>query len=115
MTRIKICKESDCHNTATTAGYCRLHYLKNWKSIKTREKQRSADKLNRYIENICQKHPDNYVEIIKKDLRSPHFEKYIENTFGYDEEDVEEMFEKETYDEELDELLKQLRIEKDYK
>lgn len=113
MARIKICKESDCHNAATTAGYCRLHYLKNWKNIKSTEKRRAAKNLNAYIQSVCRKYPDRYMEVIKKDLRSPHFDKYIEENFGYDDE-AEDIFNEPTYEEEVERLIKELKIEKDF-
>ena len=34
MAKIRICKDEDCKNAATTAGFCRLHFLKNWKELK---------------------------------------------------------------------------------
>lgn len=115
MPRIKICKEKGCHDAATTAGYCRLHYLKNWKRIKKGHKEKAAKRLNAYIEHVVKKHPDRYMEIIKKDIRSPRFDKYIEEKFGYDEDDSENIFSEPTYDEEIEKLIRDLKIEKDYK
>ena len=113
MARIKICKEEECHNSTTTAGYCRLHYLKNWKKIKSSEKRRAAKSLNAYIESVCKRHPDRYVEVIKKDIRSPHFEKFVEENFGY-ENDAQEIFNEPSYDEEVQRLIKELKLEKDF-
>jgi hypothetical protein len=36
--KIKICKEAGCVSEQTTDGFCRLHYLKNWKIIRTEKK-----------------------------------------------------------------------------
>ncbi len=115
MPRIKICKEANCHNAATTAGYCRLHYLKNWKKIKERRRQAAARKLNAYIESVVKKHPDRYMEVIKRDIRNPHFDKYIQETFGYDDEDeASDIFGEPAYDEEVEKLIRDLKLEKDY-
>ncbi len=114
MARIKICKEEGCHNSATTAGFCRLHYLKNWKKIKSTEKRRAAKNLNSYIENVCHRHPDHYMEVIKKDIRSPRFDKFVEETFGYEDDDVEDIFNEPTYEEEIEKLIKELKLEKNF-
>lgn len=114
MARIKICKEPDCHNSATTAGYCRLHYLKNWKKIKDAHKQKAAKKLNSYIENIVKKHPERYMEIIKRDIRNPRFDKFIQESFGYEDEEIEDLFNEPTYDEEVEKLIHELKLEKNY-
>jgi hypothetical protein len=34
---IKICNETECKSAASTAGFCRYHYLKNWRRIKENE------------------------------------------------------------------------------
>ena len=68
--KIKICKEAGCQNSATTKGYCRLHYLRHWKDLKEEEQSKAAKRLNNYIDGICQKHSDRYIEAIKKDISS---------------------------------------------
>ncbi len=70
MTKIKICIEDDCKNVQTTENYCRLHYLKNWKLIKEAVQKKAADKLNKYVDGICKKYPEKYVDVIRKDIRS---------------------------------------------
>ncbi|MFH1873772.1 MAG: hypothetical protein ABH859_01110 [Pseudomonadota bacterium] len=112
MPRIKICKHKDCQNAATTAGYCRLHYLKNWKKIKREEEIKAAKTLNSYIESVCQKHPDRYMEVIKSDIRSKNFEDRLQETFGYEE--PENLFDDPACDEEITFVLKKLKIYKDY-
>src|SRR3954449_3423286 len=32
-----VCREIACEGLATSGGYCRLHYIKNWKKIKRKE------------------------------------------------------------------------------
>lgn len=113
MTHIRICKEASCHNASTTEGYCRLHYLKHWKEIKDARRKKATKKLNQYVEHMMKKHPDRYVEAIKKDIRSPNFGRQMDDLFGFDDEDIS-IFNEPTYDEEIELLVKQLKIEKGF-
>ncbi|MBY0470684.1 hypothetical protein K2X30_05900 [bacterium] len=63
-----VCREVACENLATTAGYCRLHYIKNWKKIKRKDLILREKKLNQYIEELVAKYPDKYIEAIRQDL-----------------------------------------------
>lgn len=65
-----VCREVACENLATTGGYCRLHYIKNWKKIKRKELILREKKLNQYIEELVAKYPDKYIEAIRQDLAS---------------------------------------------
>jgi len=64
----EICREIACEGLSTTAGYCRLHYIKNWKKIKRKEVILREKKLNQYIEELVSKYPDKYIEAIRADL-----------------------------------------------
>lgn len=114
MARIRICKDPDCKNAETTEGYCRLHYLKNWKQIKEETRKKAAKRLNRYIEHVVKHHPDRYLEIIKKEIRSPSFDRQIEEKFGYDDGDSTTIFDEPTYEEEIEKLIKELKVEKGF-
>ncbi|HBF12195.1 MAG TPA: hypothetical protein DDW49_02195 [Deltaproteobacteria bacterium] len=82
---IKLCKEDACKNEQTTMGYCRLHYLKNCRKIREKQKKKAAQSLNKYIDFIMKKHPDNYVETIKHDLRhAGRFQQRAEEYFSDD-------------------------------
>jgi hypothetical protein len=110
MARIRICKEEGCKDAATTGGYCRLHYLKNWKRIKNAAKKRAAKKLNRYVESMMKRHPKRYVEAIKEDLKKDRFRSYEDSGFGDDEEDeADALFGEPNYDEEVRELIEKLK------
>lgn len=63
-----VCREVACEGLATSAGYCRLHYIKNWKKIKRKEVILKEGKLNQYIEELVAKYPDKYIEAIRQDL-----------------------------------------------
>ena len=115
MARIKICKEDGCHNSQTTGGFCRLHYLKHWKELKAKVAERAAKNLNRYVDFMAKKNPERYIDDIKKNLRQRRFDpgfdaqgeekpepELIDRLFGTDEK------------EEIDDILKDLKIEKDF-
>ncbi|MCM2321684.1 MAG: hypothetical protein NDJ90_00300 [Oligoflexia bacterium] len=65
-----VCREVACEGLATSGGYCRLHYIKNWKKIKRKEVILKEGKLNQYIEELVAKYPDKYLEAIRQDLAS---------------------------------------------
>ncbi len=62
------CREVACEGLSTTGGYCRMHYIKNWKKIKRKEVILREKKLNQYIEELVAKYPDKYIEAIRQDL-----------------------------------------------
>ncbi len=64
------CREIACENQATTAGYCRGHYIKNWKKIKHKEQILREGRLNQYLEELILKYPDKYIDAIRQDLGS---------------------------------------------
>ena len=112
MARIKICKEPGCKDAASTEGYCRLHYLMHWKRIRKAKKIAAARKLNRYIEHICKENPDDYMEVIRKDLRSSKFPEYVDEAFG--ESEGELVFEEGQGEEDIDRIIKKLKIEEGF-
>jgi hypothetical protein len=63
-----VCREVACEGLATSVGYCRLHYIKNWKKIKRKDVILKEGKLNQYIEELVNKYPDKYIEAIREDL-----------------------------------------------
>ncbi len=63
-----MCHEVACESLATTGGYCRLHYIKNWKKIQRKIIILKEGKLNQYIEELVAKYPDKYIEAIRQDL-----------------------------------------------
>jgi hypothetical protein len=64
----EMCREVACESLCTAGGYCRLHYIKNWKKIKRKELILKEGKLNQYIEELVAKYPDKYIEAIRSDL-----------------------------------------------
>lgn len=63
-----ICREVACESLQTSGGYCRLHYIKNWKKIQRKAIILREKKLNQYIEELVAKYPDKYIEAIRQDL-----------------------------------------------
>jgi len=63
-----VCREVTCESLITSGGYCRLHYIKNWKRIKRKEAVMKEGKLNQYIEELVLKYPEKYIEAIRQDL-----------------------------------------------
>lgn len=113
MVRIKLCKMKDCRNAATTSGFCRLHYLQNWKKIKTDQKRKAAKNLNSYVENLMRRFPDRFVDEIKKDIRSSNFDERITDQFPTEKGENWNLFEG-TSDEEIRDIIRDLKVGKDY-
>lgn len=111
MAKIRICKEKGCNNSQTTEGYCRLHYLKNWKKLKSKRHKTAAERLNKYIEQIVERNPNRYMEVLKKDIRSPHFEKNFIDESGSDMDDLYRIFNDPGYEADVEKLIKDIKTE----
>jgi hypothetical protein len=114
LKKIKICLEEGCKNEQTTKGFCRLHYLKNWKRIREEGEQKAATRLNRYVEGIVRNHPDRYMEVIRKDIRE---RKELGSLFDRDgEEEVEGVISDLGYPDEgqIDKMITHLKYDKDF-
>lgn len=66
----RYCRVADCDEAAMIDGHCRLHYIMYWKRNKNKAKILEGGKLDKYIEELTQRYPDKYLEILKKDLLS---------------------------------------------
>jgi len=77
---IRQCKVIGCDRNYFAKGYCRYHYIKNWKRIKIMERLRSEAALDDHITNLIDKYPDEYMDMLREDIK-----KYE----GLEEEDVE--------------------------
>lgn len=62
------CVEKGCDNIRTTQSYCRLHYLRNWKTIQKKREILKEGKLQEYIEELISKYPTKYIEALLSDL-----------------------------------------------
>ena len=62
------CPIKNCENPVTSGGYCRFHYISNWKDIKKRQVLLQDGALFDYIDEITLKYPVKFLEGILKDL-----------------------------------------------
>lgn len=113
--KIKICIEEGCQNAQTTKDYCRLHYLRNWKNIKETARLKAADRLNKYVDGLCKKFPEKYVDVIRRDIKTG------KDDFGFDEsasadEISEDVFGKSGFqdDDSIDRLISHIKVDKDF-
>lgn len=51
--RVRICKQEGCNIPQTTQGFCRLHYLQNWKALREEKAKRAQKNLDRYVERMA--------------------------------------------------------------
>lgn len=101
----KKCSQPSCKKEASSQGYCRLHYISNWKHIRFNEKVKAERRLNAYVDKIAKKYPKDYLEKIKETLED-------ENKFKQmvSELDIEfEQAAKETDDEFLARFLRAVK------
>ena len=63
------CLEKNCDSPLTTLGYCRYHYIKNWKFIKNKQQILHDGKLAVLIEELISKFPMKYSEAVLADLQ----------------------------------------------
>ena len=66
----KFCIESGCKLQVQAHGYCRLHYLSNWRIIKFDVKIKAERRLNAYVDGMSKRFPKDFMERIKEGLES---------------------------------------------
>ena len=106
---IKFCLEEGCKGEAHFKGYCRRHYLKNWKAIRMQEQLKAEDRLNDYIEKLVDKYPDDYLRVIKEDLASDKDLSEILSKHGDEVPTDEDMYDDEETRDVLEELKKNIK------
>ena len=88
------CMEKSCDNLRTTQGYCRLHYIKNYKTIKRKKEILKEGRLQDYITELIGKYPPKFIEQMLADLTDDReFYKVLNDlgiTTNYNYDDVEE-------------------------
>lgn len=95
----------------TTGGFCRLHYLKNWKKVKADKKVKAVKTLNNYVENIIRTNPENYKSKIKNSLFG---DPAAETHTYFQKDDFESVMEDLGYKEDLDKLIDGIKVDKDF-
>ena len=111
--KIRICKHKGCYDGATTLGYCRLHYLKNWRKIKEQQRKKAVKNLNKYIEHLCKTRPDGYVEAMKGELKNEFvFEEKVQSYVLDDE--YRDIMDELDISHDVDAILGDLKVDKGF-
>lgn len=105
--RKKACIQTGCRAAPETNGYCRLHYIENWKRIRLNRQVKAERRLNSYISRLAKKYPKDYLEKIKEGLEDP--EKFSESLQEIDLH-IHETGENFTDEEFLEKLVRGLKI-----
>lgn len=107
--RIVICKHVGCNDVATSHDFCRLHYLSNWKKLKSKEAKTQGLGLEIYLKELSSRFPEEFFEKLRADI-----EELSADTTVEPEESSESMgrglFDVES-DEDMDDIMKGIRIE----
>ena len=69
-----------------SAGYCRLHYIRNWQEIVRERKQKARSKLSEYVEHLSEKHGSDFVEVLQGEMGEGGDMKKRLHGFGFREE-----------------------------
>jgi hypothetical protein len=64
----RFCMQTECKAESVSHGYCRLHYISNWKHIKFDRHVKAERRLNAYVDRLAKKYPKDFVEKIKEGL-----------------------------------------------
>lgn len=62
------CFEENCDQPASTAGYCRYHYISYWKQLKMRAQILSENKIQQRIQKIIKSHSSKVLDYMLRDL-----------------------------------------------
>lgn len=62
----RYCESEGCKSMAASKGYCRLHYITNWKLIRLNDHLKAEKRLNAYVEKLAEKYPKDWMEKIKE-------------------------------------------------
>ncbi len=104
--RVRVCKQENCTNPQTTQGFCRLHYLLNWKTLREEKEKRAQKNLDRYVERMAG---------TKKPASGEEAEEAAEGTQKSEEavfeEDFGEFVDVLSREENLDKILNGIKVE----
>ncbi len=105
----RFCAADGCKLTAAMGGYCRLHYLKNYRDIKATVQAKAEKRLNTFVDRLAKKYPNDYLERLKEGIESE--EKFKQTVDELDIEQNEEQ--KETEREYLERFTNKLKIDEE--
>ncbi len=111
--KIRLCKEEGCSSQATTLGYCRLCYLKNWKQLRSERHKKAAKSLNKYIDSIVKSNPDRAISALRDNLSNAgSFEKSVDEAVYQDS--FREVMADLGFREDLDGMIDNIQIDEDF-
>jgi hypothetical protein len=105
----RFCAAEGCKLNATMGGYCRLHYLKNYRTIKAQEQAKAEKRLSTFIDRLAKKYPNDYLERLKEGIESE--EKFRQTVYELELEQPEEP--RETEREYLERFASKLKLDED--
>ena len=62
------CLEEDCDQSATTGGWCRLHYMASWAMIKEKNQILNENKIPSWIQQFVQDHSISLLHLMIRDF-----------------------------------------------
>jgi hypothetical protein len=93
----KTCREPGCSAAVTARGFCRLHYIKNWKAIRASDRRAAQKRMTEYVDELIHKVPSDYEDREERPRPPPR----SDLDFGEARDDVEEMFREMGFEEEV--------------
>jgi hypothetical protein len=91
------CHEAGCENLATVTHYCRAHYIKNWRLIKTKQQILKEGKFERYLRELFSRYPPSVMMVVRADLANDEAFERVREDLGL-HEDINELLGDETAD-----------------
>lgn len=107
--QIVICKQTGCHDISTIHGFCRFHYLASWKKLKTKEAKKKGQELKTYLEDLGRRFPEEFIEKLKSEMEELSEKEAVSG--DADEADKGSLFDQMDGDEDLDTIIKGLKVE----
>lgn len=104
--QLVICKWTGCNDISTTVNFCRFHYLANWRKLKSKEAKKKGQELDAYLEVLSTKFPVEFFEKLRQDV-----EEMSEKEAAGEAEDGERSFDSVDGDDDLDTIIKGIRVE----
>lgn len=105
---IKLCKSDKCNDMQTIHGFCRLHYLKQWRKLKETESTKKGSSFDDYLRIMS----DKYMKTLKFTRKESEKQEKIAPKrvidFGPKVPDGVDFGIK--IDDDLDEILNQLKV-----
>lgn len=106
--RIVICSFSGCYDMATIKGFCRLHYLSNWKRLKAKEAKSEGLELQDYLKQLAARFPEEYFEKLRNEIDEMASKEAAKESAA---EERQSMFEADDADDDVDYIISGIRVE----